>query len=377
VNRLVVAGGAVFVNDAPSRQLWRLDPALASGVVVLDSASGRGNANWYGELRSPSGLRRFRGDSVFFSRSGSVEAVVIAPDGKIVRVATMPQGVGCALLDMDDTGWMTCQVAARAPVTPPRPPPSALGGRDSVVRIRGNDSAAIAAVSFKTWDVDTIARLLVPPQERVVTYRDAGMSLSTVGWPVSLADVWTVFRDGTLAIARATDYHIDIVDIRGNVTPGPRAPFAWRRLTDADKDVILDSLKRGDSVSVARQDSINSARAAAGTPTPALLAALRGPQRASPDEWPSFWPPFVAVQSATVPAIITDEDGRVWVRELLPPGADSVSVYGIFDRKGEFVDRIKVPTAYRVVGFGPGGSVYMTTVEGGRTTVLRAQFSAR
>ena len=48
-------------------------------------------------------------------------------------------------------------------------------------------------------------------------------------------DDWAILSDGSLAIVRPNDYHIDWVYPDGRRVSTPKMPFDWRRLTDADK----------------------------------------------------------------------------------------------------------------------------------------------
>jgi hypothetical protein len=109
-----------------------------------------------------------------------------------------------------------------------------------------------------------------------------------------------------------------------------------------------------------------------------------------PTYWPAInsWPflpnsgpyrsstvnPQVGPDPATDPIVIVDEDEHVWVNELQPRGGDTISVYGIFDRRGQFLERVKLPATQQLLGFGPGGAVYVRVMDGGRATVLKRTF---
>jgi hypothetical protein len=304
VTRLITIGGVVFVHDARARegQLWLLDSSLTSSRLVLDPAEGA--------------LRRFRGDSALFHpidvtiNGPALRGSILTVAGTVARSAMIPQRdyVGCDVGDMDNTGWQSCAEPTKG------------------------DSSLIMAVHFAKWDVDTIGRFATEPRT----------AAPNGAWPViGAADAWTLFRDGTLAIARADDYHIELVTPQRAMTQGPRAPFVWRRLTDMDRERLLDSARSADQ------------------------AAPR--QYAAADDWPSHWPPFRG-------PMMVDEDERIWVDERQPPGGDTVSVYGIFDRNGRFMERVKVPASQSVLGFGAGGIVYLGVVEGGRTAIAMARF---
>jgi hypothetical protein len=374
VTRLFALRGSLLVHDPAARQLWMLDSLLARPRVILDSISGTGRANWYGQSGSTARLRRFRGDSALFSNSRiAVEGVILDAEGRIARVAAMPRipdvtsaTFGCYMLDdVDDTGWITCQSGPTAEVSRGGGWSPSRAARDSV-RVAEADTAAIVAISFATWDVDTIGIVSVGPHERITVNQPAGGS-SRLGvlYPIVAVDAWTMLRDGTLVIARGADYHLDVVTKRGEVTRGPRAPYAWSRVTEADTRRILDSLARVDSADRVRSDSVQATRPA---PLRGREPPRPNPFRAPPSEWPTLWPAF----SAQTPLV--DESDRIWIRERPAGGGDSVSVYGIFDRRGQFLERVKVPAPETVIGFGPGGLVYLTTTDGGRVTVRAARF---
>jgi hypothetical protein len=183
-------------------------------------------------------------------------------------------------------------------------------------------------------------------------------------------DAWAIFNDGTLAVARAVDYHLELYNNKGEVTRGAKAPYDWRRLTDADKDRMVDSMRVVDSVNLRRIDSL---MAAAGGPPP--LVPPTAPRRLPPDEWPSFYPPFQAINPTTLPLrMATDLNDRIWVAESKAAPTDSTQVYGVFDRKGAFVDRVRIPARHTLVGFGPGNAVYLSVTDANRATLVKVRF---
>ena len=406
VAQLLTVRGAVFVQDPVSRQLWMFDPALTSGRVVLDSASGLGRENYYGSqvgtqiglfgtfsaAKADGTMHRFRGDSITYQsrvQSGptdvsfSPEMLIVGNSGRVGRITPMPTiaGVPCFMGEVENSGFYMCQVDL--PLT--RDPDVDMG--DSVMtRMRG-DSATLLSVNFATWEVDSVPVRITVPQRTQLVVRDKATSRahSTGEYPVIAAfDRWATFRDGTLAIVRGADYHLEIVDVRGAVTKGARAPYDWRRVTDADGDRLLDSLaaatRLADSLQRRRIDSL-----AARLPRDSTDVLRRLQMRVSAatsyaprDQWSSYWPPITMTvngpnSSAT---IMIDEDDRVWVNERQPPGGDTITVFGIFDRKARFLERVKVAPGELVRGFGAGGVVYLTTVDGGRTTVIARRFKA-
>jgi hypothetical protein len=381
---LTVAKGNVFLNDALSRQVWMLDTSLKSGRPILDSTSGTASERWYGQSPGARNLLRFRGDSLLFIPSGAAggqEGLIIAPDGRVARIAGLPPldlVVGCARGNVDNTGWMTCQLAMPTVVGPLQAAltSGSIVAGDSVISSARGDSSYIIAIGLTTWGADTIGRLMTAPRLQLMVQTGAVTRGLSVQPMEPLIDQWAVFRDGTLAIARAVDYHLDIIDIHRQVTRGPRAPYEWRRFTDEEKARLLDSVRVSDSVTKARQDSIRVASAAAGNVLNPLLP--RVPARLAPEEWPSYWSPFPVGMLATAlqpqPAMAVDEDDRIWVAERAMPGADPGRVYGIFNKKGEFLERVRIPPTQSLAGFGAGGEVYLIEVDAGRLTLVKARY---
>jgi hypothetical protein len=66
-----------------------------------------------------------------------------------------------------------------------------------------------------------------------------------------------------------------------------------------------------------------------------------------PETWPETKPPFVA------PAAWIAPGGRLWVERALAVTA-AETLYDVFDRRGRLVERISLPAATSVVGFGRG-----------------------
>jgi hypothetical protein len=368
IQAAITLGGSVFVNDPGSRQLWMIDSSLKTSRVVLDSASGTGRLNWYGQGAPLTPFRRFKADSLMFTTS-TQDALLFGAEGRVTRVAAMPGAdmASCQYTDMDANGWLVCQ-STMALVK--GKPTGSKTGNDSLVTPSRVDSMMVLGVNFRTWDVDTIVRIQAAPRIQYLIEKATSLRTVSVNPVVSLVDAWAIFNDGTLAVARAVDYHLDIYNNKGEVTRGPKAPYDWRRLTDADKDRMVDSLRVLDSTNIRRTDSLMAAN---GSPPP--LVPRTGPQRLPPDEWPSFYPPFQAGNPTLLPLrMATDLNDRIWVAEAKPVATDSTQVYGVFDRKGAFVDRVRIPARHTLVGFGPNNAVYLSVMEANRATLVKVRF---
>src|SRR5439155_25026417 len=65
---------------------------------------------------------------------------------------------------------------------------------------------------------------------------------STVN-PLPQGDDWALLPDGTIALVRTKDFHIDWLNPNGTVTSSPKIPFNWERLTDEGKVAFIDSAR--------------------------------------------------------------------------------------------------------------------------------------
>ncbi|MCC6245022.1 MAG: hypothetical protein IT353_19420 [Gemmatimonadaceae bacterium] len=87
------------------------------------------------------------------------------------------------------------------------------------------------------------------------------------------------------------------------------------------------------------------------TPPPPIY---RAPTLVRPADLPDYKPP-VALTSAKA-----DADGNLWVRTLPMRPTPGGIIFDVINRAGVMVDRIQLPPAYQLVGFGPGRIVYLS-----------------
>jgi len=175
--------------------------------------------------------------------------------------------------------------------------------------------------------------------------------------PFPMADEWALLSDGTIAIVRAHDYHIDWIDPDGTRRSSPKMPIDWRRYTDAERTQRVDSIKRVVDEQLKRQMSA----------MPPGGPQIKMDVSVVPDsEFPSFWPP---IQPGTV---LADLDGRLWILPTTSTHAANGLTYDVVNRTGEVVERVQLPKDRVVAGFGPHNVVYLTRAEGGATYLERA-----
>ena len=101
------------------------------------------------------------------------------------------------------------------------------------------DSATVFRADLETRRVDTLARIRVGGSMGMFT-RDDGIT-RVYAEPVAMPDNYAQLSDGSIAIVRGHDYHVDWILPDGSMKSTPRLPFDWKRLTDADKQRLIDS----------------------------------------------------------------------------------------------------------------------------------------
>jgi hypothetical protein len=384
--------GRVLVNDISGRKVVMFDSALAAFTVVADTTPTTANA--YSSRAG--GLISYRGDSTLFVDPTSMSMLVIDGQGKIARAmaAPRPNEVGALIggpmgtPGFDASGRLVYRAPPQFRFQPPAP-----GAAPTPPQLP--DSAAIVRIDLSTRKLDTVAFIKVARPNMTMTQDANGRTMMTsIMNPMPIVDDWAVLADGSVAVLRSSDYHIDWLRPDGTKESSPKIPFAWRRMSDEDKVAFIDSTKA--AMEKLREQAL--AARAAGTAGPGVagaggaerVAAVEGaavamgsvmifrggpgegprptgPARDSsrngagnftipplqfvpPSELPDYAPPF------TSGAARGDVDGNLWVRTSY--AVNGGPVYDIIDAKGQLKDRVQLPAGRVVSGFGPG-VVYM------------------
>ncbi len=379
--------GKVLVDDAARRQLTLFDSTLTSATVVLDSASGASNS--YGRYATT--LVPYVGDSSLFADFNSRTMLVLDAHGQVARSLALPNPQNVGLIGRDA---------------------SATDGRGRLI-YHGNrsvskqaylvepvygDSLPMLRADFDLRRVDTIGRIARPLAKISATTPDGKTIIHEwVANPLATVDDWAVLADGSLAIVRGQDYHIDWIRQDGTSSSTPKLPFDWKRLTDADKQRIYDStrtaLHAGMVDGSLRPEGISSlpTNPADFTPSPNaggraggggggancgllcgidLKTLIPKPNDVMPmDQLPDYFPPI------RLGTTMADRDNNLWILPTTSKQSQHGElVYDVVNAKGELFERVRVPLGRLIVGFGKGGVVYMTS--GDKTTGFYLERSA-
>jgi hypothetical protein len=338
--------------------------------------------------------------------------LVIDPQGRIARTMAMPSsggGPGSAILG-NIFGWPGFDAQGRLVYFANRgvqvnqnisrgggaPAPDASKPRV----LEPPDSAALVRFDFGVRRLDTAATIKIAKSRTTIPSFDPGAgtlpSPTMTAFPPQTVDDWAVMPNGEIAVVRGRDYHVDWLGADGKWTSTPRMAFDWERLSDEQKNALLDSAATAQQVfldsmraridrqmqggaggngSAVTADAGTKSAAGGGGATMMVItrdgggdggAAGGGPPRritipkmvvakAELSDVPDYRPPFAQG------AVRADADGNLWIRTNKV--ADGRPVYDIVDRKGEVTDRVQLPANRILSGFGRGGVVYMAVLD--------------
>lgn len=409
----------VLVNDQANRRLLKLDENLANPVVVADSTPATANAY---SGRS-AGLIAYRGDSSLFVDAGSMSMYLVDGEGKLGRVMSVPRaqdamvlgntplgnasydgvghlvyrGFGGMRFDMRGGPGGGAPAAARAEGarrTERVEATASAGGGMPMMMPQLPESTSVVRVNLATRSVDTLAWLKIPRVKMDIQRDEAtgNIRASAIMNPLPTVDEWAVLSDGSVAVVRGRDYHIDWIRPDGTRESSPKIPFDWQRLSDEDKVAFMDSLKAARERFLATQPAppapvassttttgpggqqqrmqtvmIGGPAGAAAGGNPMEMAMGRNMQFVPPEELPDYKPAFFTG------GVRADRDGNLWVLTVPTKAIAGGPVYDVINRKGELVERVQIPKDRTLMGFGEGGILYLGVRNGTRMTLEKAR----
>lgn len=349
-----LSNGAVMVNDVMRRRVLLFEPSLSKFTVVIDSGSTTGSAM---AAAVPSAqLIRYDADSTLYVDVATQALLVIDAGGKVARVMALPRPTDAIYLSaaafgpawVDPKGHLIYRGMRPPKITAPEP-----GSKVMMSIPQMSDSGPILRADFDQRKVDTVTTLKVlQPGSMTLTQEGTNISLKMVVNPMDTGDEWGMLPDGTIAILRAHDYHIDWVSPDGKVTSSPKMAFDWKSMTDEQKQFKLDSIRPE------LQKAIDAQPAQ-------MVPTAEGPRRMRmqfefvpinklPDYEPAIAPGALKV----------DLKGNLWIVPRTSSGASGGLLLDVVNRKGEIMERVQLPKGYALAGFGPLDEVYLLRVDG-------------
>jgi hypothetical protein len=310
-------------------------------------------------------LIRYLGDSSLYADRVGNSLLVLDANGKVARVMSIPRPSDLAMLGsggeagnpgLDSKGRLVYHGLYRR--QPPKTDPDRPWLPPIPVQV---DSSPIVRADLDTRTIDTLAALKLnvgAPFNKLEVDNDGNVIMRMWVNLLGVDDQWALLSDGTIAVLSVQDYHIEFTDPDGTRRSTPKMPFDWRKLTEADKLRMIDSLRP----ELERRNSV----------APRTMNTPSGPRTARqqfeflpPDKFGDYEQP---IQTGAVKA---DLDARLWILPKTSLGAKDGLLYDVINRKGEIVERVQFPAGYVLGGFGEHGVLYVVHITGRKGTLER------
>ncbi len=276
--------------------------------------------------------------------------------GKVARVMALPRPTDAILMATGAFGPAVMDAKGRLVYRGQYPPKLKQPEPGSAVMMSipvSPDSGPILRADFDARKVDTIGTLkVVAPGAMTITRDGQGNVTMKVSInPMDAADEWAMFDDGTIAIVRVHDYHVDWIDADGTRRTSPKMAFDWKRLSDEQKQFKVDSMK-------ALVEKQLASRPAVTIPTPDGPRQMKTAIDFMPLSTMADYEPPVSPGS-----VKADLKGNLWIVPRTSAGANGGVLYDVVNRDGVVKERVQFPRGYALAGFGSGGDIYVLRVE--------------
>ncbi len=207
------------------------------------------------------------------------------------------------------------------------------------------DSAPVMRYDRKTYKYDTLSFVTLPKNNASVQSRSSGGNQNVsvrvgAASPFPARDLWTALPNGSVAIVRVKDYHVDVIGPNRQVTRGPAVPFTPVKIGEAEKVEYRQSQTSNAPIAIMRTNDNGRVSTNASTLPPAE----------EPKEWPATKPPFAGT-------VVAAPNGDIWVARSRP-ASDKIPKYDVFNAAGRLTGQVLLPKDTRLLGFGAGGAIY-------------------
>jgi hypothetical protein len=357
-----LSDGRVLVNDAGRRQIKIFNASLTTAAVAQDSTSGASNS--YGPRAA--NIVPYLGDSTLFTEVVTRDVLVLDRNGQVARALAPPM-----------------YQAPDLPMAFPFPIPGAIDNKGRLIAESGftvraggivADSTLIVRADLDTRQVDIVGtRHATKGRNRSDPPENGNRVVTSIVQPVPTEDSWSVLSDGTIAFVRGRDYHVDWILPDGTSSATDKLPFDWKRLTDEDKQHLIDSARVvWDSLMTIRnkrnavpapsgrggdgssEPQSGRGRSSGGVAPPGQQGSIQRIEFVPLSEIPDYYPPIHRNAS------MADLDGNLWI--LPTTSAQSKQgelVYDVVNPKKGLFQRVRMPLGRSIAGFGKGGVVYL------------------
>jgi len=327
------------VRELPDGRVMVADP-LGQILIIADLKAGTadtlgGVGQGPGEYRQPDAVYAMPGDATLLVDLGNARLTTVGPDGSFGETMSITQGEA-------GPGGGLVMILPRGVDAEGR-----LYFRPFGAMRRGvPDSTAIARYDRASGAMDTIAMVKLPDMKQSTSGGAGNQNVMIRPVPLSAEDAWAVGWDGRVAVARASDYHLEWIHSDGRVVSGAAVDYEPVKIKTADKEEWVEGL--GNGLSVGMMIDNGQRRVSFG----------RGGGNNNPDldsfEWPETKPAFVSN------GVFITPEGDAWVQRSVPAGEPIR--FDVFGSDAELKGVVTIPAGSDIVGFG-AGTVYVVSTD--------------
>lgn len=317
-----LADGRVLVADPLGGALFVVD--MDAGTRTVIGTEGQGP----GEYRQPDAVWPLPGDSTLLVDLGNGRLIALGPDLSFGETSPLSAG--------DPRSGMVIALPVgidRAGNVYARSMGGGLGGQLP-------DSGAVLRVVRASMTTDSVASFKLGDRIQTTSGGPNNQNQTIENIPLSPEDAWGVAADGSVVIARSSDYHVEWFGADGGVTSGKPLTVDVVALGTAEKEEWVEARGRSGgglaiSISVTNNGAMQMNFQRGG---------MGGQREIDQYRWPDTKPFFYSGR------LDVDAHDRVWVRRHVEAGEDAT--YDVFDRAGEHVTTYTIANNKRVIGFG-------------------------
>ncbi len=324
--------GKVLVSDLRDKVVQLVD--FASGTMTKVGREGQGP----GEYALPNTLYPMPNGVTWLHDLLARRFLSIDPNGKPGESIQMPGSGGGGIVAM---GMGSGGADGKGRIFSQAPPFNIQDPNGE-----SPDSLAITRWEAGKTGTDTVA-WIKGPRAQVTTSGSGGnrnFSMRLGGQKVfTPQEAWGVAADGSVARVLPSPYRVVWYDPSGKPTPGAPVPYTPQKVTEADKQQVIEARKKMRPMMI----TIGG---------PGGRAASTPNVEMPPPEFEDTKPPFTGEN-----AVVVAPEGEVWVLRTRP-ASEMTPQYDVFDRTGKLVRKVTLNPESRVIGFGKG-TVYVVRTD--------------
>lgn len=338
--------GFVLVVDGVEMQVAQVDFAKGTQVPLGRQGSGPG------EYRTPAGLLRMLGDTIWLVDAMQQRLVAYGPDltpGPTTPMMTLDQAT-MTTLTAPFLGDRRGRLYASSMVLQ-------MGRGGGGAQMQLPDSVTIVRMELRDQKARTeLAKVRFPtsgkPEMKPLSQTAFKLSMAYPGLVAS--DAWTVFPDGRVAIVRGGSYTVEFIAADGKRSAPVRVAYDPIKVTDVDRKAEMDTARR-------QMEEQTKAMKKMMPPNVNFEFELLPPA-----DWPANYPPVSAL------GLLAGPDGRLWVKRATPARAGREQ-WDVLDQSGKLVARWRLPSRTILFALGQGAVYTVRTDEDDLRYVQRVE----